>query len=77
MTMTAQEFELVAKLLKSKEPVTAGVRLVLLRNVPNAEAARAVGSTPQSVHRAAKRFRELHAEIVAAFTKRIASSASR
>ena len=77
MTMTAHEFELIARLLKSKEPVTAGARLVLLRSVPNAEAARAVGATPQSVHRSAKRFAEMHQEILKAFAKSLVSTSRR
>lgn len=77
MTMTLQQFELLARLLRSKEPVTTGVRLVLLHKVPNAEAARTAGATPQSVHRAAKRFVELHDEICATYKKTLASSSGR
>jgi hypothetical protein len=77
MTMTTNEFELIARLLKSKEPITSGARLVLLRNVPNAEAARAVGATPQSVHRSVKRFVEVHEEIVKVFSKSLVSSSRR
>jgi hypothetical protein len=77
MTMTNAEFELIARLLKSKEPVTSGARLVILRNVPNAEAARAVGATPQSVHRSVKRVLEVHDEIAKTFSKSLSSSCSR
>lgn len=76
MTMTPNEFDWIARSLKSKEPVTAGARLVILRGVPNAEAARAVGATAQSVHRSVKRFLEVHAEIVKTFSKSLASSSS-
>ena len=77
MTMTNQQFELLARLLRSKEPVTTGARLVLLHDVPNAEAARTAGVTAQSVHRAAKRFAELHEEIFSTYKKSLASSAGR
>ena len=77
MTMTQQQFELLARLLRSKEPVTTGARLVLLHNVPNAEAARTVGVTAQSVHRAAKRFTVLHHEILKTYKKVLASSSGR
>ena len=77
MTMTQQQFELLARLLRSKEPVTTGARLVLLYGMPNAEAARTAGVTAQSVHRAAKRFSELYAEIFSVYKKSLASSAGR
>lgn len=77
MKMTPQQFDLLAQLLRSKEPVTTGARLVLLHGVPNAEAARTAGATPQSVHRAAKRFDELHGEILTTYKKALASSAGR
>jgi hypothetical protein len=65
--MTSSEFNLIARLLKSKEPTISAVRLVLLKGVANAEAARIAGCTPQSAHRSAKRFMALHADIRAAF----------
>lgn len=77
MAMTKDQFELLAKLLRSKEPVTTGARLVLLDGVHNAEAARSAGVTPQSVHRAAKRFGELHEEICGTYDKSASSAARR
>jgi hypothetical protein len=77
MTMTKQQFDFLARLLKSKEPVTTGARLVLLHGVPNADAARTAGATPQSVHRSAKRFAELHEEILATYKRSLVSSAGR
>jgi hypothetical protein len=70
--MTRQEFELIARLLKSKEPVISAVGLVLFNGMPNADAARAVSCTPQAVHRSTKRFLALHKEICATFKKSIA-----
>ena len=77
MTMTLQQFDLLARLLRSKEPVTTGAKHVLLHNVANAEAARTTGATAQSVHRAAKRFSELHEEIFTTYKKSLESSARR
>lgn len=77
MAITQPQFELLARLLKSKEPVTTGARLVLLDGVPNAEAARLAGTTPQSVHRSAKRFVELNEEIISTYKKALASTSRR
>lgn len=67
--MTKTEFDLIARLLKSKEPVISAVQLVIFEGAPNADAARAVGCTPQAVHRSTKRFIALHKEICAAFKR--------
>lgn len=67
--MTEEEFELIARLLKSKEPVISGVHQVLFENSTNADAARAIGATPQAVHRSTKRFLALHKDICEAFKK--------
>lgn len=70
--MTRQEFELIARLLKSKEPVISAVGLVLFNGMANADAARAVSCTPQAVHRSTKRFLAMHKEICATFKKSLA-----
>jgi hypothetical protein len=67
--MTKSEFELIARLLRSKEPVITAVQMVIFDQVDNADAARSVGVTPQAVHRSAKRFLAMHKEICAAFKK--------
>jgi hypothetical protein len=77
LCMTTSEFDLIAHLLRSKDPALAGARLVLLHQVPNADAARTVGATPQAVHRSAKRFQALYNEITRTFKKSLVSSASR
>ena len=69
--MTKQEFDLIARLLKSKEPVISAVGLVIFKDMANADAARAVGCTPQAVHRSTKRFMALHKEICIAFKKSV------
>lgn len=65
--MIKSEFDLIARLIKSKEPMISAVRLVIFNSVANAEAARTVGCTPQAVHRSTKRFLVTHKEICAAF----------
>lgn len=65
--MTPETFDLLALLLKSREPIISGARLVILRGMKNAEAARQVGATPQSVHRSVQRFWTLHNKISAVF----------
>ena len=73
--MTESEFKLIARLLRSKEPVISAVRMVIFDQADNAEAARAVGVTPQAVHRSTGRFLALHKEICSAFKKSLASTA--
>lgn len=75
--MTSSEFELIAKLIKSREPVTTGARLVLLEKLANADAARAAGATPQPVHRSVKRFAKIHREITQTFSKDPRSASGR
>ena len=63
--MKKSEFDLIARLLKSKEPV-------IFDGVANADAARQLGVTPQAVHRSTKRFQALHNEICVAFKRTLA-----
>lgn len=65
--MNQQKFELLATLLRSKEPVTTAARLVLLDNVPNIDAASLAGVYPQSSSRAVKSFRDLDQRIEAIY----------
>jgi hypothetical protein len=62
MTMTEAQFEFIARMMRCKDPARQGAKLVLVHGVPNAEAARSVQATPQSVHRAAKRIAQEHEE---------------
>ncbi len=73
--MTKSEFELIARLLRSKGPVISAVRMVIFDQADNADAARAVGVTPQAVHRSTGRFLAMHKDICSAFKKSIASTA--
>lgn len=61
--MNKAKFELLAELLRSKEPVTTAARLVLLHGVPNGEASKTAGVLPQSVSRSVKAYRLLDAKI--------------
>lgn len=58
--MTEEQFDFIARLLRSKDPAREGAKLVLIHGVPNAEAARTLQTTPQTVQRAAKRIAEEH-----------------
>ena len=62
MTMTESQFDFIARLIRCKDPARQGAKLVLVHKVPNAEAARSVQTTPQAVHRAAKRISEENSE---------------
>jgi hypothetical protein len=61
--MNEAKFKLLARLLRSKEPVMNAAHLVLLRNLPNGEAAELTGVLPQSSSRCVASFRKLDAEI--------------
>ena len=65
--MTKQQFDFIARMLRSKEPVISGVRLVIFKDMDNAEAARQSGVTPQSLHRSTGRFLAMHQEICETF----------
>lgn len=68
--LTATEFDVVAKLLQSKEPAKTAARMVLVEGVSPAEAARVAGVLPPSVSRAVRRCRETHDFILSAYAKR-------
>lgn len=65
--ITAPQFELVAKLLQSKEPPRTAAYLVLVENKSNKEAIAATGLSPQSVSNTLGRYRRAHAAIMAAY----------
>lgn len=67
--MTEEQFILIARLLKSRDPVKSAVRKVIFENTTNASAAKIFGASPQSVHRSTKRFTALHADICKVFNK--------
>jgi transposase len=57
MTMDAKKFELLARLLRSRGPVRAAAKLVLVDGKRNADAARETGVSTQSVSNTVQRFR--------------------
>lgn len=61
--MNQEKFELLAVLLRSREPVKTAARLVLLDGMPNLGAATLAGVFPQSSSRAVKSFRDLDKRI--------------
>lgn len=75
--MTPAQFDLIAMLLKSREPIRTAARMVLLDHVSNADAARSVDAAPQSVHRTVRRFNEVHAAIEKLYGKGLQSTFER
>lgn len=67
--LTSIQFELVAKLLQTKEPARTAARLVLVEGKTVTAAAALAGVLQPSVSRAAKRCRETHADILAAYAR--------
>jgi hypothetical protein len=61
--MNKNQFDFLARRLRSKEPAISAARLVLLHGVPPAEAAKSTGISIQSLSRSLKSFREMHSEI--------------
>lgn len=61
--MNVEEFTLIAKLLRSKDPVRTAAMLVLVDGKTGVEAAHATGVSPSSVSNSIKRFRNTDAEI--------------
>lgn len=68
--LTKKEFEVVAKLLQSKEPATTAARLVLVSGKTVAEAVAKTSVLQPSVSRVVRRCRETHAFILTAYAKR-------
>lgn len=68
--MTPEQFDLVAKLLRSQERIAKAVRLVLLDGVAPSEAAKQEDLSPQSVSNALARYRVTHAELSAAYGRK-------
>ena len=58
--MTQAQFEVVAELLRSREPVRTAVQMVLVEGSSAKEAADATGLAPQSVTNALRRYRNAH-----------------
>lgn len=65
--MTPAHFDVIAKLLRSRDPARAAARLVLIDGLTGVYAASLLGISAQSVSRAAQRFRAADREIRAAY----------
>lgn len=65
--LTKAQFDLVAKLLQSKEPARTAGRLVLVDGKSVSEAVVATGVLQPSVSRLVRRCREAHADILNAY----------
>jgi transposase len=61
--MNIDEFKLIAKLIRSREPVMTAARLVLVEGKSGIEAAEITGVSVQSVSNTVVRFRNVDAEI--------------
>lgn len=65
--LTPAQFEIVAKLLQTKEPARTAARLVLVEGKTVTAAAAEAGVLQPSASRAVKRCRETHAELIAVY----------
>lgn len=67
--MTAEQFLVVAELLRSQEPVRTAVRMILVEGRGNQEAIQATGMKPNAVSNALRRYRNAHAKICVAYCR--------
>jgi len=65
--MTQAQFEVVAELLRSREPVRTAVRLVLVEGATTKDAADAAGMQSNAVSNALGRYRNAHQKILVAY----------
>ena len=65
--MTQAQFEVVAGLLRSREPVRTAARLVLVEGATTKDAAGAAGMQPNAVSNALGRYRNAHLKILSAY----------
>jgi len=66
--MTQAQFEVVAELLRSREPVRTAVRLVLVEGATTKAAAEAAGMQPNAVSNALGRYRNAHRKLLVAYS---------
>lgn len=67
--MTPEQFDLVAELLRSRDPARSAARLVLIDGATTTAAAEHVGVSSQSVSNALARFKLAHEKIEAVYKK--------
>lgn len=65
--MTPEQFELIAKLIRSREPAKTVARYVLVEGISNAKAAAETGLSAQSVSNTLARFKSADYEIRSAY----------
>lgn len=65
--MTAEQFLVVADLLRSREPVRTAVKLVLVEGNTTKAAAEASRMTSQAVSNALRRYRHAHTRLLDAY----------
>ena len=65
--MTPKQFNVVADLLRPRDPVRAAVKLVMLDGFGTKQAADATGLVSQSVSNALRRYRSAHERLKAAY----------
>jgi len=65
--MNIDEFKVIAKLIRSREPVMTAARLVLVEGKSGIDAAEITGVSAQSVSNTVVRFRNADAEIRRAY----------
>lgn len=71
--MTELEFDLIAKLIRSREPVKSAAKLVLVTGYTAPDAARETGVAYKSVANTVARYRTTHKEIVKIFGRKYKS----
>jgi len=67
MEMTPAQFEIVAELLRSREPVRSAAWQVLVAGAQTKEAAYNNGMAPNAVSNALTRYRKAHKKLLAAY----------
>ena len=66
--MTIRQFEAVATALRSKEPAKTAARMILVEEKSYQEVMQATGMSSQAVSNALRRFRAMHAMLLAAYS---------
>ena len=75
--MTGEQFDVLAKLLRSRDPAKMAARLVLVDGVTRKAAAEATGVSGPAITQAVKRYKEAHALVQSAYSssKKVQNSA--
>lgn len=68
--MNEAQFDTLAKLIRSREPVTTAAKLVLVTGMTNAGAMRETGVSRQSITNTVSRFRSADDQVRAAYKVR-------